>query len=50
MSLDAYHDLIALYANALREIVEMLGTDAPGAAQTALEIAADALADGEGGP
>jgi hypothetical protein len=42
--------LIALYENALREIVEALGTAEPDAAQTALEIAADALASGEDAP
>lgn len=42
--------LISLYANALREIVEMLGSDRPDAAQTALEIAADAIAAGEDAP
>jgi len=42
--------LIALYAHALREIVDMLGSDGPNAAQLALEIAADALAAGEDMP
>ena len=42
--------LITLYANALREVVETLGTDRPDAAQVALEIAADALAAGEDAP
>lgn len=42
--------LITLYANALREIVEVLGLDLPDAAQTALEIAADALVAGEDAP
>ncbi|GAA0262806.1 hypothetical protein LNAOJCKE_5204 [Methylorubrum aminovorans] len=42
--------LISLYENALREIVEALGSDEPDAAQAALEIAADALASGEDAP
>lgn len=42
--------LIELYAHALREIVETLGSDRPDAAQVALEIAADAIAAGEDAP
>lgn len=42
--------LVSLYEHALREIVEALGSDRPDAAQTALEIAADALASGEDAP
>ena len=43
----AAETLIALYQNALREIVDALGSGDPNATQTALEIAADALADGD---
>lgn len=43
----AAETLIALYQNALREIVETLGRGDPNVAQIALEIAADALADGD---
>lgn len=42
--------LLQLYANALREIAEVLATDHDDAVQTALEIATDALTHAEAAP